>query len=97
LLRTLGPLGGRLANGYIPRDQAWAIVNHLIATEAPGIPYSWDNTFSVAPKNIKLVASYYGPPDLDFTSTRYAVTPRRDVSHGSIDRHGPDERFRSGG
>ena len=52
------------------RDRAWATVNHMIAADAPAIPYSWDNTFSVASKNIKLIAGYYGPPDLDFTSTR---------------------------
>jgi peptide/nickel transport system substrate-binding protein len=52
------------------RADAWAKVDHMIAAEAPGVPYIWDNSEAVASKNINLVASYYGPPDLDFTSTR---------------------------
>jgi peptide/nickel transport system substrate-binding protein len=59
----------RLAVGP-SRDRAWANVDHMIAAEAPGVPYMWANAEAIASKNINLVPSYYGPPDLDFTSTR---------------------------
>ena len=51
------------------RESAWTVVNHMIAADAPGVPYIWDNGLAVRSKNINLVASYYGLPDLDFTST----------------------------
>ena len=60
---------GRLPEGA-RRDHAWARVNQRIATQAPGVPYIWGNSVALASKNINLVASYYGPPDLAFTSTR---------------------------
>jgi len=52
------------------RNHGWAKVNHMIAAVAPGVPYMWGEGVAVGSKNINLVASYYGTPDLDFTSTR---------------------------
>ncbi len=47
-------------------------VNNLVASQAPGAPYLWYKTVTVASKNVKLVTNgYYATADLSFTSIRY--------------------------
>jgi peptide/nickel transport system substrate-binding protein len=41
------------------RNQAWAEINRQIVAEAPGIPYSWDDSFSLASKDIQAVMNGY--------------------------------------
>jgi peptide/nickel transport system substrate-binding protein len=50
------------------RDQAWAKVNHMIAEQAPGIPYIFDKTAQVGSKNVQLVVNGYST-SLDLSST----------------------------
>ncbi|HTW09084.1 MAG TPA: ABC transporter substrate-binding protein [Acidimicrobiales bacterium] len=53
------------------RLRAWAKVNDMIGAEAPGIPYLWYKTATVASKNVELVVNgYYAAADLSFTSVR---------------------------
>ncbi len=41
------------------RNKAWAEINHRVAADAPGIPYSWDDSFSLASKNVQGVMNGY--------------------------------------
>jgi peptide/nickel transport system substrate-binding protein len=41
------------------RNQAWAEINRMIVAEAPGIPYSWDDSFSLASKDVQAVMNGY--------------------------------------
>jgi peptide/nickel transport system substrate-binding protein len=53
------------------RNQAWAKINHMIAADAPGIPYIWDKTTVAASKNLNQVTNgYYTTQDLNFTSVK---------------------------
>jgi peptide/nickel transport system substrate-binding protein len=53
------------------RNQAWAKINHMIAEQAPGIPYIWDKSAQVGSKNVQLaVNGYYTGLDMSFTSLK---------------------------
>ena len=53
------------------RSQAWAKVNHMIAEQAPAIPWIWDKTASVGSSNVnQVVSTYYTTHDLNFTSLK---------------------------
>ena len=53
------------------RNQAWAKINHMIAADAPGIPYIWDKTVVASSSNINQVTNgYYTTQDLNFTSVK---------------------------
>jgi peptide/nickel transport system substrate-binding protein len=53
------------------RNKAWAQVNHMIAEQAPAIPWIWDKTALVASKDVNAVANgYYTTHDLNFTSLK---------------------------
>jgi peptide/nickel transport system substrate-binding protein len=56
------PVGAR-------RNKAWANVNHMIAEQAPAIPYVWPNSAAVQSKDVVGVLNgYYTTHDLTFTS-----------------------------
>jgi peptide/nickel transport system substrate-binding protein len=53
------------------RNQAWAKINHMIAEQAPAIPWIWDKTASVGSKDVnQAVNGYYTTHDLSFTSIK---------------------------
>jgi peptide/nickel transport system substrate-binding protein len=53
------------------RNAAWAKINHMIAQQAPGIPFLWDKAALVQSKDVVGVASaYITTHDLTFTSLR---------------------------
>jgi peptide/nickel transport system substrate-binding protein len=53
------------------RNKAWARINHMIAEQAPAIPFTWDKTAIVQSKDVVGVANgYYTTHDLTFTSLR---------------------------
>jgi peptide/nickel transport system substrate-binding protein len=53
------------------RNQAWAKIGHMIAEQAPAIPWIWDKTASVGSKNVnQAVNGYYTAHDLNFTSIK---------------------------
>jgi peptide/nickel transport system substrate-binding protein len=53
------------------RNQAWAKINHMIAEQAPAIPWIWDKTASVGSKNVnQVVNGYFTAHDLNFTSIK---------------------------
>jgi peptide/nickel transport system substrate-binding protein len=53
------------------RNQAWAKINHMIAEQAPGIPFLWDKAALVQSKDVVGVASgYITTHDLTFTSLK---------------------------
>jgi peptide/nickel transport system substrate-binding protein len=53
------------------RNQAWAKINHMIAEQAPAIPYLWDNTANVQSKDVVgVVNGYYTTHDLNYTSIK---------------------------
>jgi peptide/nickel transport system substrate-binding protein len=53
------------------RNKAWAKINHMIAEQAPAIPWIWDKTASVGSKNVnQVVSTYYTAHDLNFTSLK---------------------------
>jgi ABC-type transport system substrate-binding protein len=41
------------------RSKAWAEINHKIVARAPGIPYSWDDSFQLASKDVQAVMNGY--------------------------------------
>ncbi len=41
------------------RNKAWAEINHRIVADAPGIPYSWDDSFQLESKNVQGVMNGY--------------------------------------
>jgi peptide/nickel transport system substrate-binding protein len=53
------------------RNKAWAKVNHMIAEQAPAIPWIWDKSAFVASKNVNLVGNgYFAGQDLNYTSIK---------------------------
>jgi ABC-type transport system substrate-binding protein len=51
------------------RNKAWAKINHMIAEQAPAIPFIWDKVAVVESKDVVGVANgYYTTHDLAFTS-----------------------------
>jgi peptide/nickel transport system substrate-binding protein len=53
------------------RNKAWANINHMIAEQAPAIPYLWDKTALVNSKDVVAVANgYYTTHDLSYTSLK---------------------------
>jgi peptide/nickel transport system substrate-binding protein len=53
------------------RNKAWAKINHMIAEQAPAIPWIWDKTASVGSKDVAQVVNGYNTThDLNFTSLR---------------------------
>jgi peptide/nickel transport system substrate-binding protein len=53
------------------RNKAWAKINHMIAEQAPAIPYIWDKAARVQSKDVVGVANgYYTTHDLTFTSLK---------------------------
>lgn len=53
------------------RNEAWARINHMIAEQAPAIPWIWDKTALAASKDVQAVANgYYTTHDLSFTSLK---------------------------
>jgi peptide/nickel transport system substrate-binding protein len=53
------------------RNKAWAKINHMIAEQAPAIPWIWDKTASVGSKDVnQVVNGYYTTHDLSFTSIK---------------------------
>jgi peptide/nickel transport system substrate-binding protein len=54
------------------RNKAWAKINHMIAEQAPAIPFIWDKFAMVQSKDVVGVANgYYTTHDLTFTSLRH--------------------------
>jgi peptide/nickel transport system substrate-binding protein len=53
------------------RNQAWAKIDHMIAEQAPAVPYLWDNIAAVQSKDVVgVVNGYYTTHDLNYTSIR---------------------------
>jgi peptide/nickel transport system substrate-binding protein len=53
------------------RNEAWAKINHMIAADAPAVPWIWDKTALVGSKDVQGVANgYYTTHDLSFTSLK---------------------------
>jgi peptide/nickel transport system substrate-binding protein len=53
------------------RNKAWAKINHMIAEQAPAIPWIWDKTALVGSKDVNQVANgYYTTHDLAYTSIK---------------------------
>ena len=53
------------------RNQAWAKINHMIAEQAPAIPYLWPNNAAVQSKDVVgVLNAYYTTHDLSFTSIK---------------------------
>jgi peptide/nickel transport system substrate-binding protein len=53
------------------RNQAWAKIGHMIAEQAPALPWIWDKTASVGSKNVnQAINGYYTTHDLSFTSIK---------------------------
>jgi peptide/nickel transport system substrate-binding protein len=53
------------------RNKAWAKINHMIAEQAPAIPFTWDKTALVQSKDVVGVANGYNTShDLSFTSLK---------------------------
>jgi peptide/nickel transport system substrate-binding protein len=53
------------------RNTAWAEINHMLAEQAPAIPFLWDKVALVQSKDVVGVANgYYTTHDLTFTSLK---------------------------
>jgi peptide/nickel transport system substrate-binding protein len=53
------------------RNKAWAKINHMIAEQAPAIPWIWDKTASVGSKDVNQVVNGYDTAhDLSYTSLK---------------------------
>jgi peptide/nickel transport system substrate-binding protein len=53
------------------RNKAWAKIDHMIAEQAPAIPWIWDKTALVQSKDVNGVANgYYTTHDLSYTSLK---------------------------
>jgi len=53
------------------RNKAWAKIDHMIAEQAPAIPWIWDKTALVGSKDVNQVANgYYTTHDLSYTSIK---------------------------
>jgi peptide/nickel transport system substrate-binding protein len=58
------------------RNKAWAKINHMIAEQAPAIPFIWDKFAVVQSKDVVGVANgYYLAHDLTFTSLKESDLP----------------------
>jgi peptide/nickel transport system substrate-binding protein len=53
------------------RNAAWGKINHMIAEQAPAIPWIWDKSAEVASKNVQLVMNgYFVGGDFNFSSLK---------------------------
>jgi ABC-type transport system substrate-binding protein len=53
------------------RSKAWAKINHMIADQAPAIPFLWPNSAAVQSKDVVGVLNgYYTTHDLSYTSVK---------------------------
>jgi peptide/nickel transport system substrate-binding protein len=53
------------------RNDAWAKINHMIAEQAPGVPYIWDKSATVATTDVQLVQNgYWSGTDVSYTSLK---------------------------
>jgi peptide/nickel transport system substrate-binding protein len=53
------------------RNDAWAKVNHMITEQAPGVPYIWDKSATVAATDVQLVQNgYWSGTDPSYTSLK---------------------------
>jgi peptide/nickel transport system substrate-binding protein len=53
------------------RNKAWAKIDHMIAEQAPAIPWIWDKTALVGSKDVVQVGNgYYTTQDLSYTSLK---------------------------
>jgi hypothetical protein len=53
------------------RNEAFAEINRMVVGQAPGIPYSWDDSFQLASKDIQGVMNGYTTTwDLAFSSVK---------------------------
>ena len=53
------------------RNKAWAEINRMVVGQVPGIPYSWDDSFQLASKDVRGVMNGYTTTwDLTFSSVR---------------------------
>jgi peptide/nickel transport system substrate-binding protein len=53
------------------RNKAWAKINHMIAEQAPAIPWIWDKSVFIGSKDVNLVGnSYYASQDLNYSSLK---------------------------
>jgi peptide/nickel transport system substrate-binding protein len=53
------------------RNDAWAKIAHMIAEQAPGVPYIWDKSATVAAKDVELVQNgYWSGTDPSYTSLK---------------------------
>ncbi len=53
------------------RNKAWAKINHMIAEQAPAIPWIWDKTASVGSKDVnQVVNGYFTTHDISYTSLK---------------------------
>jgi peptide/nickel transport system substrate-binding protein len=53
------------------RYKAWADINKMIVAQAPGIPYSWDDSFQLESKDVQSVMDSYNTTwNLSFTSLK---------------------------
>ena len=41
------------------RNEAWAEINRMVVAQAPAIPYSWDDSFQLASKDVQGVINGY--------------------------------------
>ena len=64
----------RTANPPSGQEVAWAKINHMIAEQAPGIPFHWDKAALVQSQDVLGVASAYSAyittHDLTFASLK---------------------------
>ena len=63
------------AAGTVPvgadRNKAWAKIGHMIAEQAPAIPWIWDKSVAVSSKDVSPVTNgYNASPDLNFSSMK---------------------------
>jgi peptide/nickel transport system substrate-binding protein len=55
----------------VDRNKAWAKINHMIAEQAPALPYIWDKSASVGSKNVvQVINTYSTAHDLSYTSLK---------------------------
>jgi peptide/nickel transport system substrate-binding protein len=53
------------------RNEAWAKINHMIAEQAPALPYIWDKSASVGSKDVvQVINTYNTTHDLSYTSIK---------------------------
>lgn len=53
------------------RNEAWAEINRMVVAQVPGIPYSWDDSFQLASKDVQGVMNGYTTTwDLAFSSVK---------------------------